>query len=106
MKLKIKKGDTVVMLGGKDRGKTGAIAAVDPKVGKIKVTGLNMVKRHMRPKAGGAKGQIISMERWVHVASVAPVNKDTGKAARVGWQMGTGDASTKVRIDRKTKTTL
>jgi large subunit ribosomal protein L24 len=105
MKMKIKKGDTVVMLGGKDRTKTGVVAVVDPKEGKIKVTGLNMVKRHMRPKAGGQKGQIVSMERWVHAASVAPVNKDTGKAARVGWQTGS-DASSKTRIDRKTKTTL
>ncbi|MCC6934169.1 MAG: 50S ribosomal protein L24 [Candidatus Yanofskybacteria bacterium] len=103
--MKIKKGDTVIMLGGKDRAKTGKVLRTDPEAGKVIVEGLNMVKRHLRPRKAGTKGQIVSIERWVSASSVAVVNKDTGKAARVGWQIG-ADGSTKMRIDRKTKTQL
>jgi large subunit ribosomal protein L24 len=99
--MKIKKGDNVIMLSGKDRAKTGAVLRTAPKTGKVIVSGLNLVKRHLRPRQGGQKGQIVSVERWVSGSAVAVVSKDTGKAARVGWQVGT-DGSTKVRVDRKT----
>lgn len=94
-----------MMLSGKDRLKTGKVLRTNPTDGKVIVEGLNMVKRHQRARKAGQKGQIVSIERWVNVAAVAVVNKDTGKAARVGWQLG-ADGSTKVRIDRKTKTQL
>lgn len=103
--MKIKKGDKVIMLSGKDRAKTGTVLHVDPRAGKVIVEGLNMVKHHMKPRKGGQKGQILSKERWVSAAAVAVVNKDTGKAARVGWQIGDNGAG-KVRIDRKTHTAL
>jgi large subunit ribosomal protein L24 len=97
--MKIKKGDKVIMLGGKDRGKTGAVLNADPKAGTVVVQGLNMVKRHLRARKQGQKGQIISVERWVSVAGVGFVSKDTGKATRLGWQIGPD--GTKVRIDKK-----
>ena len=100
--MKIKKGDNVIMLGGKDRGKTGKVLRTDPETRRVVVEGLNMVKRHLRPRAAGQKGQIVSRERWVHAAGVAVVNAATGKPARVGWQLG----AEKIRIDRKTKTVL
>ncbi|MCC6405354.1 MAG: 50S ribosomal protein L24 [Candidatus Yanofskybacteria bacterium] len=100
--MKIKKGDTVIMLSGKDRAKTGKVLRTDPKAHKVIVEGLNMVKRHLRPRKAGSKGQIVSVERWVSASAVAVASKDTGKAARVGWQLG-ADGKTKVRIDRKTK---
>lgn len=103
--MKIKKGDNVIMLSGKDRSKTGTVLRTDPESHRVIVGGLNMVKRHLRARKQGQKGQIVSVERWVAAASVAVVNKDTGKAARVGWEMG-ADGKSKTRIDRKTKTQL
>ncbi len=99
--MKIKKGDKVIMLSGKDRNKTGTVTRTDPKAGKVIVEGLNMIKRHLRPKKQGQKGQIVSVERWVSASAVAYLSKDTGKATRVGWQVS-ADGKTKTRIDRKT----
>lgn len=100
MKLKIKKGDTVIMLNGKDRGKTGVVQRTDPKAGRVIVQGLNLIKRHLRARRQGQKGQIVSVERWVSSASVAFVSKDTGKATRLGWVIAPDGSRT--RIDRKT----
>jgi large subunit ribosomal protein L24 len=103
--MKIKKGDKVIMLSGKDRSKTGTVLRTDPEAHKVVVQGLNLVKRHLRARKQGQKGQIVAVERWVAAASVAAVNKDTGKAARVGWELS-ADGTSKTRIDRKTKTQL
>jgi large subunit ribosomal protein L24 len=103
--MKIKKGDKAIMLSGKDRGKTGTVMRTDPARGRVIVERLNMVKRHKRATKQGQKGQIVSVERWVPAASVAVVNKDTGKPARVGWEVSP-DGGAKTRIDRKTKTIL
>lgn len=99
MTMKIKKGDNVVMLSGKDRTKTGTVQRTNPETGRLIVGGLNLVKRHLKPRKQGQKGQIVSVERWVPASSVAFVSKDTGKATRLGWQINP-DGS-KVRIDRK-----
>ncbi len=93
------------MLGGKDRSKTGSVMRTDPSTNRVIVEGLNMVKRHKRATKQGQKGQIVAVERWVAAAGVAVVNKDTGKPARIGWEVSK-DGSTKTRIDRKTKTVL
>ena len=98
--MKIKKGDKVIMLSGKDRGKTGTVKRTDPTAHKVIVEGLNLVKRHTRARKQGQKGQIISVERWVNAASVAFLSKETGKATRVGWQVA-ADGSSKTRIDKK-----
>jgi large subunit ribosomal protein L24 len=103
--MKIKKGDNVIMLSGKDRGKTGTVMRTDPKSYRVIVSGLNMIKRHKRASKQGQKGQIVSVERWVAAAGVAAVNKSTGKAARIGWDVA-HDGSSKTRIDRKTKSVL
>lgn len=104
MTMKIKKGDNVVMLGGKDRGKTGSVLRTDPKAGRVIVQGLNLVKRHLRPRKGGQKGQIVSIERWVSAAAVAFVGKETGKLTRLGWQVAAD--GTKTRVDRKSGATV
>lgn len=98
--MKIKKGDNVIMLSGKDRNKTGTVLRTDPKAGKVIVQGINLVKRHTRARKQGQKGQIVSVERWVSASAVAFVSKDTGKATRLGWQMSP-DGKSKVRIDKK-----
>lgn len=103
--MKIKKGDKVIMLSGKDRSKTGAVLRTDPTAHKVIVEGLNMVKRHMKARKQGQKGQIVSVERWVSASAVAYVSKDTGKPTRVGWQMS-ADGKTKSRIDRKSGSAL
>ncbi len=97
--MKIKKGDNVIMLSGKDRGKTGVIGRTDPKTNRVIVNGVNLVKRHRRASKQGQKGQIVAVERWVNAASVAFVSKDTGKATRLGWQVNA--AGVKSRVDRK-----
>jgi large subunit ribosomal protein L24 len=99
--MKIKKGDKVIMLSGKDRSKTGTVKRTDVRAGKVIVEGLNMVKRHLKARKQGQKGQIVSIERWVSAASVAYVSKDTGKATRLGWHIS-ADGKTKTRIDKKT----
>jgi large subunit ribosomal protein L24 len=99
--MKLKKGDNVIMLSGKDRGKTGTVQRTDPRSGRIIVGGLNLVKRHQRARKQGQKGQIVSIERWVSASSAAYVSKESGKATRLGWQLNP-DGS-KVRIDTKSK---
>ena len=89
----------MVMLSGKDRGKTGKVKSASPSDGKVLVEGLNMIKRHLRARKQGQRGQIISRERWVNSSTVAFVGSD-GKPTRLGFRLS-GDAGGKVRIDRK-----
>ena len=96
--MKIKKNDQVKMLSGKDRGKTGKVSLILPEDGKVVVEGLNMIKRHVRARKQGQKGQIISKERAVPVSSVALVCKSCGKSTRVGYKV-TGES--KVRVCKK-----
>ncbi len=98
--MKLKKGDNVIMLNGKDRRKTGKILNVDPAGNKIIVEGLNMIKRAVKARKQGQKGQMISRERFVAVASVALVCKVCGKPTRLGYRV---DGKNKVRICRKCK---
>ena len=101
--MKLLKGDNVVMLSGKDRGKKAKILAVFPESGKIVVEGLNMIKRHTKPRQQGQSGQIINKERAVSAASVAIVCKSCGKATRVGYSM---EGDKKTRICKKCKSTV
>lgn len=96
--MKLKKNDNIIMLSGKDRGKTGKISVVLPSAGKIVVEGLNLIKKHVRARKQGQKGQIISKERAVSVSSVALVCKFCGKPTRVGYKV---EGDNKVRICKK-----
>ena len=98
--MKIKKNDNVIMLSGKDRGKTGKINLVLPESGKVVVEGLNLIKKHVRARKQGQKGQIISKERAVSVSSVALVCKSCGKPTRIGYKV---TSESKVRICKKCK---
>ena len=86
MKLKLKKGDKVIVTTGKDKGKTGEITTVFPKENKVIVGGVNMVKRHTKPSQD-SPGGIISKEKPIHVSNVALVDPKTGKATRVGYKV-------------------
>jgi len=84
-KLKVKKGDTVIVITGRDKGKTGSVLRVDPDAGRIVVQGVNMVKRHTRASAAGPAG-INEKEAPIHVSNVAHIDPKTKKPTRVGYK--------------------
>ncbi len=90
-----------MMLNGKDRGKKGKVVRVDRAAGTVIVEGLNMIKRHTRPRKQGQKGQVISKERFVNAASVAMVCSSCGKQTRIGFRLAPDAKGGKVRICRK-----
>lgn len=98
MAAKIKKGDRVVLLTGRDRGKQGQVLKVMPKDERVVVEGLNMVQRHTKPSQGDPQGGIKSKEASVHVSNVAVVDS-AGKPTRVGFRMEEGK---KVRFAKTT----
>ena len=98
MAAKIKKGDRVVLLAGKDKGRTGNVTKVMPKDSRVVVSGLNMVQRHTRPSQGDPQGGIKHKEASVHVSNVAIVDSN-GKATRVGFKVEDGK---KVRVAKST----
>ncbi|MDZ4382498.1 MAG: 50S ribosomal protein L24 [Parvibaculum sp.] len=95
MAAKIKKGDKVVVLTGKDKGKKGDVVAVFPKENKALVQGVNMAKRHEKPSQTSAGG-IVSREAKVHLSNIAIQDPKTGKPTRVGFK--TLDDGRKVRV--------
>lgn len=98
--MKIHKGDTVQVMVGKDRGKSGKVLSVDTGESKVLVDGLNMVKKHMRPKKQGEKGEIVSLARPLNASKVMLVCPSCKEPSRVGFQM---DAQAKRRICRSCK---
>jgi len=97
--LKIKKGDRVRVLTGKDRGKDGNVTRVLPAAGKIIVDGVNVAKKHQRATKATMQGGIIDKDMPLPVANVAIVCPSCGKATRVGYKID-GDG-TKVRVCKK-----
>jgi large subunit ribosomal protein L24 len=95
-KMKIKKNDTVIILSGDEKGKTGVVKQALPKENKVVVEGLNMVKRHTKPSQTNPGG-IVSKEAAIHVSNVAIVSD--GKATKIGYKTVDGK---KVRVARKT----
>ena len=95
--LKIKKGDTVKIIAGKDKGKEGKVILVDAKSSRVVVEGLNIVKRHSKPSTANQKGGIISKEAPIHISNVALVVN--GETTKVGFEIKDGK---KVRIAKKT----
>jgi large subunit ribosomal protein L24 len=85
--MKIRKGDQVLIISGKDRGKKGKILKVLPRENKILVEGVNFKKRHQKPKKSGEKGQIILKPAPVNVSNAKIVCSKCGKVARVGYKI-------------------
>ena len=98
MAAKIKKGDRVVLLAGKDKGRQGTVLRVSPKEQRVVVEGLNMVQRHTRPSQMDPQGGIKNKEAPLHVSNVAIVDSK-GKATRVGFREEDGK---KVRFAKTT----
>jgi large subunit ribosomal protein L24 len=82
---RIRRDDEVVVIGGKDRGKTGRVLRVDPKKDKVFVEGLNIVKRHQRPRPGSNEpGGVIEKEGPIHLSNVALIDPKDHKPTRTG----------------------
>ena len=94
MAAKLKKGDKVVVLAGKDRGAEGEIIQVMPKSDRVLVRGVNLIKRHQK-QTQQAQGGIISKEASIHISNVALKDPSTGKPTRVGFKM---DGDKRVRV--------
>ena len=95
MAAKIKKGDKVVVLTGRDKGKTGEVLSVSPKEDRAVVQGIAMVKRHTR-QSQTTQGGIISKEGTIHLSNIAVADPKSGKPTRVGFK--TGEDGRKVRV--------
>ena len=95
--LKIKKGDTVKVIAGKDNGKEGKVVSVDPKHGKVVVEGVNVVKKHTKPSMANQNGGIITKEAPIDASNVMYVHK--GKTTRIGFKM---ENDKKVRFAKST----
>jgi large subunit ribosomal protein L24 len=98
MKLKIKKGDKVVVITGRDKGKSGEVLRVLREDNRVVVQGVNMVKRHTKPGAGQAGG-IVEKESAIHVSNVAHIDPKSSKPTRVGYKVL--EDGRKVRIARR-----
>jgi large subunit ribosomal protein L24 len=98
MAAKIRKGDKVVVLAGRDKGRTGEVFEVRPAEGRALVRGINMVKRHQRQTAQ-QEGGIISKELPVHLSKIALADPKDGKPTRVGFKIR--DDGTKIRIAKR-----
>lgn len=89
--MKIRKGDQVEIRAGKDSGKRGEVLRVFPKSSKVVVKGINVMKRHMRPRRDGEKGQRVEKEAPLHVSNVMLVCPHTSTPTRVGYQIEGGE---------------
>jgi large subunit ribosomal protein L24 len=96
--LKIKKGDRVLVLTGKDRGKSGEVMRALPSEGKVIVGGVNVAKKHQRQTSATMQGGIIDKDMPIPVANVAVICPACGKHTRVGYRV---DAAGKVRVCKK-----
>ena len=95
--MKIRKGDTVRVIAGKDKDKEGKVIAVNKKDGKVLVEGVNMLTKHTKPSAANQNGGIVHQEGYIDASNVMYVHK--GQATRVGFKM---DGDKKVRIAKST----
>ena len=95
--MKIRQGDTVKVIAGKDKDKEGKVIAVNKKDGKVLVEGVNMLTKHTKPSAANQNGGIVHQEGYIDASNVMYVHK--GQATRVGFKM---DGDKKVRVAKKT----
>lgn len=106
MAAKIKKGDKVVVLAGRDKGKSGEVLSVNPTEGRAFVSGVNMVTRHQKAQ-GVREGGLIRKEGPIHLSNLAIADPKTGKATRVGFKfIGEGEQLKKVRFAKASGETI
>lgn len=97
MKIKLKTGDMVRVMAGKDKDKEGKVIAIDHKNGRVKVEGANMVTKHSKPSQSNQEGGITTQENFLDVSNVMYLHK--GEPTRIGYKL---DGDKKVRIAKKT----
>jgi large subunit ribosomal protein L24 len=99
--MKIKKGDRVVIIAGKDKGREGTVRVADPEKQRVLVEGVSMIKKNTKVnyqgRRGAKEGGIVHQEAFIHVSNVALIDPDTKKAARAGYRR---DGDKKVRVSR------
>ncbi|MGC5327779.1 50S ribosomal protein L24 [Brevibacillus sp. SYSU BS000544] len=95
----VKKGDTVIVITGKDKGKKGRVLAAYPKKDRVLVEGINLMKKHTRPSQANPQGGIVTQEAPIHVSNVSLIDPKSGKPTRIGYKVL--DNGTKVRVAKK-----
>ena len=101
--MNVNKGDKVMVITGKDKGKTGVILVAFPKKDRVLVEGVNIVKKHTKPNQENPQGGIMSIEAAIHVSNVMLIDPKTGEPTRVGYKIEDGK---KVRVAKKSGATL
>jgi large subunit ribosomal protein L24 len=96
--MKVKKGDTVLIIAGKDKGRTGKILKSLPKEGGILIEGINLKKKHVKPKRQGEKGQVVDIPSVFNVSNIKIICPKCGKASRTGFKI---EKDKKFRICKK-----
>ena len=105
MPARIRKDDQVKVISGKDKGKTGKVLRIEPKHGRVFVEGLNIQKRHQKPRTirdtqrGGEVGGVIEKEGPIHISNVMPLDPNTGDPTRVGTT--TDEGGRRVRLGKR-----
>jgi large subunit ribosomal protein L24 len=99
----VKKGDKVMVISGKDKGKQGVVLASYPKKDRVLVEGVNVVKKHSKPSQANPQGGILNQEAPIHVSNVMPLDPKSGEPTRVGYKVVDGK---KVRVAKKSGETL
>jgi len=97
-KIHIKKGDTVYVNAGNDKGKTGKVLTVIPEKDRAIVEGINMVSKHTKPNTKQPQGGIVKQEASIHISNLNLIDPKSGKATRVGYKM---DGEKKIRYAKK-----
>ncbi len=95
-KIRLNKGDTVIVLAGKYKGKTGKITATHPKENKVTVEGINIVKKHQKPNRAYPQGGIIELTKPIWVSKVAAYEPTAKKASRIGYKLDKDGKKTRV----------
>jgi large subunit ribosomal protein L24 len=98
MAARIRKGDSVVVISGKDKGKTGKVMRLLREDDRVVVEGINLVKRHMRPTPRNPSGGILEREQPIYACKVMPVDPKTGKGTRVRFKTLEGDKKVRVAV--------
>lgn len=101
--MKVKKGDNVLIIAGKDKGRTGKIMKSLPKELKVLVEGINVKKKHVRPKKEGEKGQVVGIPAPMDISNIKLICPKCGKATRIGYKI---DKDNKQRICKKCKSVI
>jgi large subunit ribosomal protein L24 len=99
--MKVKKGDTILVISGKDKGKTAKIVKAFPKEGQILVEGVNLKKKHIRPKREGEKGQVVQLPAPINVSNAKVICPKCGKATRIGYKIEKSSDKTSVKSKKE-----